>query len=1181
MCFDPVENLPRREEGESLLGLRFILGRAGSGKTHTCLEEMTDHLKAVQGPARLILLVPEQATFLAERALLERMGAVMHGEVMSFRRLARRVLAQLGGALRPELSDIGRQMALASILNDRSDELQLFGALKGTPGFIRQLGATMIELARHGVTPQELCAEQEKRLLQDDILSRKLADLKLIYQAYQEYLARRFTDPEDVLTLASERLKGTSYLEGARIWVDGFSGFSPQEYELLGVLMSRAEQMNVALCLEPEELGRPLDAADLFFPTRSTYHELSELARERQVRQVPPLILPHTPRFQGALALGAIEASLFGSSTRKAPVDIDETCKIVAATDRRSEVEAAGRTLIALARDKGYRWRDMAVILRQTGPYADLVPAIFDRLRIPYFLDKKRSLTHHPLVELTRALLELVGGQWTYETVFRVLKTDFFALTRTEVDELENYCLAYGIRGERWFDGVPWRYLSRFYLDKEEEPREEDISYLNRINRLRQTAVDQLYPFYAMMRRDKQSVTQVASALHRLFDELDVEGRLTQWSQETSAGGDVDMATEHEGVLAAVMDLLQQMVEALGERDVSWSELERVMQAGLEALTLGMVPPALDQVVVGSIERSRHPALRAALILGMNEGVFPLRHEEDPLLSDGEREDLAASGLVLGPTARREQFGEAYLAYIACTRADRFLYLSYPLADEGGKPLFPSPYLMRLGRLFPSLVAEEARPHAKSTHEALSHLSGAADAIAFLAAGLGSGDVNLPSGPVWKHTYNWLLARPDGRRRLAAVFSGLEHDHVSSTLSAGVVDQLWGNPVAASVSRMERFAACPLWHYLSYGLSLKERKVQSVAAPEIGSFMHACLNRFAHYLQEHGWSWQEVEDGQAREIMTDVVQEIIPRLEGEALLRGEQQRFLARVLEKSLVEVVQVIAAQARQGRFEMVASEVDFGHGKRLPPLRVPLGDDHHLELRGQIDRVDVAPGDEGFYVRVVDYKRSGRDLDLTELYYGLSLQLAVYLSVMEEHGHHLLGRPLRPAGLFYQSLYRPLASKEGPPSLEEAERLMRRAYRLRGLMLSDQEALMLSDEGLARAGHESDVVPVKLNQDKTLARHAKVVDEQHMKLLLGYARHSLGQLGRRLVEGDIRAYPYKRKTQRACQWCEYTAACDFDVLLAGHRYRQVTQTDAEQVWNRMAHDVAVRETDGDDEVE
>ncbi len=1154
------------------MALRFILGRAGSGKTWTCLEEIRDELRrSPDGPA-LVFIVPEQASFQMERALFgfgDPAGA-MRAQVLSFRRLAWRILGETGGAARPHLDDLGKRMVLRATLEREKERLEVFGRSAGRTGFVEKLATALKELNLYRVEPEALRAAADdlaRRGLERSTLACKLRDLALVAGDLREYLADRYTDPDDYLTLLAERLPSSPAIRGARVYVDGFAGFTPQEELVLEALLKVAAEVSVALCLDPEELGRRPDEIDLFHATRETHRRLLDTAARAGVTVLPDFILSAASgatRFSASPALAHLEGQFTRPRTETFPADPAPSVALVAAGDRRAEIDAAARELVRLCRDQGYRYRDVAVVVRDLEPYEALINAVFTDYGLPFFLDRRRPASHHPLIELARSGLETAVTDWAADPLFRILKTDLMPLDRAEVDRLENYVLAHGLRGRRWSDGKPWSFR-RGVFDAEggqASPGEEEE--LAHVNRTRERVVGLVGKTIEEWRRAAGSpvpARRLAESLLAWLEALGVAETLAGWGEAAARAGDPAGARQHEQVWNGLMGVLDRLVEALGDRPMTLDEFAGILESGLEGLRLGLIPPSLDQVLVGAVDRSRQPELRAVLVLGVNDGSFPSAVAEDSVFTDQDRDDLMAGGLELGPAARLRSFHEEYLGYIALTRARERLYVSYPLADQEGRPLLPSPLVARMRRLFPALrPASVGLDPGDEPTRALDHLTDARRAALHLVRRLAAARGGPRPSPLWFQVYR-TLARDSARRaRALPVTRALVYANAAAEpLDRDLVVRLYGEPLRSSVTRLERFAACPFKHFLADGLLLRERGVYRVEAPDVGSVFHAALQLFVGQAVKSGADLATMSEGEAAALVDRVVAEVSPRLRDEILLSTPRYRYLGKLLGRTLGRTARTILEHARRGRFQPAMVEERFGAGGDWPALSIELEPGRILQVRGQIDRVDVAESGDRRFLRVVDYKSGRRDLRVEDLYYGLSLQLALYLTVAMEN------RPgSEPAGLMYLRVHDPILRADGPLPEEEREQRKLKQMKAGGLFLSDPEVLRLMD---ARAAGYSDIVPMRLNSDGAVGKTKAAIDGEKMAAILRFTRKQVRSLGRRIAGGEIKVAPYRRGSERPCTYCEFRAACGFDVLLPGCDYRHLS-TEGDQVWRRLTEE-------------
>ncbi|MGE5592833.1 MAG: helicase-exonuclease AddAB subunit AddB [Betaproteobacteria bacterium] len=1189
------------------MSLRFVLGRAGTGKTTLCLNEVREALRKDPCGPPMILLVPEQATFQVERALVNTPDLLgfMRAQVLSFKRLAGRLLQELGGGARRDIGELGKLMVLRSLVRQKASELSIF--VKGSEkyGFAQCLAQTLRELTMYRVSPEELearVAELEKAGLGMTPVALKLHDLAVVVRAYREYLGDKFQDPDDHLSLAASRIADSTLTRGASVWVDGFRGFTPQEYSVLEALFRSADRVSVALCLDPNTIDHPFHDTDVFRPTRETYEKLVALARELGVRVEPAVIL----RAPGASGTGRVTGEGSGTVVRSAPLCHLERefgarrpspfkgepygIRLVAAANPRAEVEAAAREILRLAREDGVRFRDIGVIVGDLEAYHDLIEPIFKDHGIPFFIDRRRPVGHHPLVELVRSALDVVCEDWAYDPVFRCLKTDLVPVSRREVDLLENFVLACGIRGRRWFDDEMWTYtrvsgsgsggLEEISAGGRARPEDDEMTRV--LNEARSKAVAALSDFHGKVTAGGvKPVRDMARALFELLTALGVRERLEEWAREATEAGDVEGAREHQQVWNAVLDLLDEVVEALGEQATDASDFRELMEAGLQGMTLGLIPPALDQVIVGSVERSRHPALRAAFVLGATYDAFPRRVSEGTVLSDQEREMLEERGLVLAPTSRVEQFYEQYYVYVALTRAWDHLWVSYPMADGEGHALRPSPVMAQLKVMFPVLSEEFACDDVPSSPEkALDAITSEAKAAAMLVRHFRGSRGPAKSGPeggeawdpFWLDLYEWLVEDPERRLRASRVLKSLAFTNHVERLGEATARALYPDPIKTSVSRLEAFARCPFAHFAGNALRLAERELFRLEPPGMGTFIHETLRKLVDDLGDER-ALAAMSDAEIDAKVAKIVEELAPRLQNEILRSSARYQYIERVLTRILRRSAKVLKEHACRSEFRSVGREVVFGHGRfeggGLPGLELELDGEQRLLLVGRIDRVDVAQGGGVSYLRVIDYKSSRRSLNLSDVYDGLALQLLVYLAVAEDHSEVLTGGRAEPAGALYFPAVDPLVRASGPVDDDDLESTRKRMLKMTGVIVGGPDVVRLMDTKIQGA---SDIVPAHLTKDGEVAKTggSNVIARERYSVLRKFLLAKVRELSSRIIAGEIAPRPYRRGKFRACQWCDFKPVCGFDILLPGNEYRDAVRLKNDEFWAAVERDVS-----------
>lgn len=1160
--------------------IRFITGRAGSGKSTLVLEEIKTRLEQGEDGPPLVLLVPEQATFRYERELANRIGSggFLRAEVLSFRRLALRVMQETGGAARIHIADNGKKMLLHKLLLHRKDELRAFRQMAGEPGFVERLNGMLVEFKRYRIEPERL---KDEALRADgragqQALSDKLHDLSLLYAAYESAIAEFYVDAEDDLAYLADHFADSSYAGEAEIWLDGFNGFTPMELGALSSVMRHAARVSIALCLDREaNAGERPDELDLFHPTARTCITLKEMAAELSVRIEPGVHLTGAPRYAGSPTMEKLERVLACGDHPARDELSGDGLFLTAAANPRAEAEACARRMIRLARDEGARWRDMVVLVRHPEAYRDVLATAFADYGIPIFFDQKREAGHHPLPELIRAALETVTGGWRYESVFRAVKTgllvhpdgdDAEAAERLQldIDHLENYVLACGIQGSRWTDGEPWRWRPVRSLESEEEERENarQEELLNRINGIRGKIAAPLAGLESRL-KGSANVRQMAESVWMFLEEVDAAGRLEQAAAECRRRGETERARELEGIWNQTVGLLDQLVEMMGDEELKPAQFAELLDTGLEQIKLGLVPPALDQVLVGNLERSRPGTSRHVFLLGATDGVLPSAIKDDGILSERERERLAEAGMELAPGSLRRLLDEEYMIYSAVTLASDSLWISWPQADDEGKALLPADIVRRLRRAFPHVSVDSAGgepPELADAEDFRRQIVHPVQALSLLTNQLKKAAEGVPVSDLWRHVYNWFAASPDRRLMLTSRTASLLYANRESSLSPETSRLLFGQPLVASVSRMERFAACRFSHFAAYGLRLSERKLYRLAAPDVGRLFHGALSLIGKRLMAEGRPWGSLGEEESLLFAADAVDRLAPKLQGEILLSTGRYRYISGKLKQIVGKAAGILAEHGRRGAFEPVGLEIGFGRGEALPPLVFELSDGTRMELAGRIDRLDKAEGNDGLILRVIDYKSSRHRLNMAEIYYGLSLQMLAYLDVAVTHSKRLLGRDAQPGGALYFHVHQPLVRAPHPLDADEAETELMKRYKMTGLITADPETVRLMDQSLQTG--QSLLIPAGLKADGSFYKTSSVATREQWQLLRRHGRRKIRSFGEQILSGRVDIAPYRMGGQTACQFCSFKSVCHFDPSVEGNAYESKVPYPAEEVW-------------------
>lgn len=1140
--------------GGNYMSLQFILGRAGTGKSYTCLEDIRSKLLDDPTGFPIVYLVPDQMTFQSEYDLINTpgIGGMMRAQVFSFTRLAWRVLQETGGMSRYHVNNVGVNMLLRKIIDSKKQDLKVFTRAADKNGFITQMEEMVAEFKRYCVTPETL--EEQKQTVASDnkVLSDKLHDLQLLYDELEKHLFEKYVDSEDYLRLLAEKIPQSTYIKEAEILIDGFHSYTPQELEVLGQLMKVSKKVTIALTIDKAYEVPPHDLS-LFRMTGKNYQSIIQFAQENSIKVEEPILLTSQYRYSSEPSLAHLERYFDERPT--VPYQGQTSITLSQAVNRRAEIEGIAREIQKLARDKNYRYRDIAIMIRNASDYHEMIETIFQDYHIPFFIDQKRSMLNHPLIELIRSSLEVINSNWRYESVFRCVKTDllypFISTLREDMDKLENYVLEYGIQGFKWTNGKRWKYKRIRGLEDSDLPQtDKEREYEDKLNDLRDMIARPLLSLGKRLQKAKDG-REMCEALFLYLEDLEIPAKMEELKLNAELAGRLSEARENDQVWNAVLELLDQYVEIVGDEKVSLTTFSNMIETGLESMRFALVPPAIDQVLVASLERSRLSNIKCTFIIGANDGVLPARPNEEGVFSESDRETLGDAGLQLAPGSRETLLDENFLIYCALTSPQEALYISYPLANEEGKSLLPSPLIKRLKDLFPN--AEEKfymnEPSELPAIEQLEYIVNPDVALSSLATQLQAWKKQYPIQDLWWDVYNYFANHDEMKDKSQLVLSSLFYKNKPKKLSKEITDALYGDHIQGSVSRMEVFQGCPFSHFASYGLQLKERKVFRLESPDIGDLFHAALKNIADFLRKNGIDWRDLTKEQCDKLAIKAVEELAPRLQKEILLSSNRYHYIMHKLQKIISRASKILSDHAKASGFAPVGIELGFGKKGPLPPIRFQLDNGSTMELIGRIDRVDKAESSNGVLLRVIDYKSSQKALNLSEVYYGLALQMLTYLDVIITHSKDWIGTAAKPAGVLYFHIHDPLIHSNKVLSEDKIEEEIFKRFKMKGLLLGDEESVRLMDQSLG-TGY-SQIVSAAIKKDGSFYSNSQVASEEELGYLRNHVRGVFKNTGNRITDGEIDIAPYKLKDKTPCTFCSFKSVCQFDQSLEENKYR------------------------------
>lgn len=1141
------------------MSLRFCFGPSGSGKSHRIYEEIMQ--RAAEEPGRnFLIIVPDQFTMQTQKDLVMRSDrdGILNIDVLSFGRLSHRILEEVGTKEMPVLDDTGKSLVLQKVAADLKEQLPAMGSLLHKQGYIHEVKSAISEFMQYGISTQDmdkLITSAQKR----GALAMKLKDLKTLYRGFQDYIRDHFITTEETLDVLRRSLSKSKILKGSVVVFDGFTGFTPIQNRLIQELMRVCAETIVTVTIGVGEDPYKMDGEQkLFHLSKKTVADLEKLAAEAEVERGEDLFVKGGPnRFAKAPALHYLEQNLFRYQYEPYAGEQQEI-HMFEALSPREEVHQTALYIRHLIREQGMTYRDIAVVIGDLEGYASYVETEFGQLEIPCFLDRTRGIVLNPMIEYIKSALQLYIKDFSYDTVFHFLRSGMADISREEIDELENYVIRTGARGYRTYSRLFTRRTEEMQGNAEGSEQAEEKT-MERLNRIRQQFMDAVEILHM---GSQEKAGDYVSHLYDFLEQNQVQQKLLNYQQQFEKEGDLSRAREYAQIYRLVMDLLDQVYELLGEEEISRQEFADILEAGFGEITVGTIPQNVDRIVVGDMERTRLKQVKVLFFLGVNDGNIPKNASKGGIISDMDREFLIESGTEMAPSPRQQMYIQRLYLYLNMTKPSEQLYLSYAKVNSEGKGIRPSYLIDTVRKLFPAMSVEYPQNRSR-----LEQIEGRQEGARYLAEELREyveGTLPEEERQDFYLMYRAYEADAVGRDLLTrAAF----RRYKESGLSRIVARALYGQQLENSVSRLETYAACACRHFLQYGLSLQEREEFGFEVSDMGTVYHAVLENFAGKLAESNLTWWDFTEDFAAKAVKESVEAYAATYGETVLYSSARNEYAITRMSRILTRTVLTLQKHLKQGSFQPDDYELSFRFAEDLDSIHVDLSEDEKMHLQGRIDRIDVSEDAEHVYVKVIDYKSGNRKFDLAALYYGLQLQLVVYMNAaMEMESRKHPDKEIVPAALLYYHIDDPTIETPVELTDEQINEQILAKLRMNGVVNSDPEVVERLDRYMQ---DKSVVIPVEKKKDGSFSARSGVLSREEMQLISSYVDAKIRSIGREILDGKIAANPYEKGNEEACTYCAYKKVCGFDGSIPGYEKRQLEDLDKQALMQRMQETV------------
>ncbi len=1128
------------------MGLNIVAGRARTGKTTYIYDDINNQINKSNNK-NLILIVPEQMTYQAESELIDRINdhGIMSAEVLSFTRLSYKVLEEVGGLKVQEINSYGKIMLLKQIFEENKEQLKLFNKASKQDGFLREFDALISELKQNNISVEFL--EQILKLKvkenDNDLLNKKLEDIIKIYKEINKRTKDTFFDEEDKIDLFISAVEKSDYIKNSIIWIDGFESFNLQRHRLIKELIRHSKNVTIALNIDASALEniRCTEDWEAFKIVQDTYKTLIKDADcQVNIITVSNNIFREEIKIieQGILSLNAFPYT-----------ENTDNIQIVSSLNPYSETEKTAAKIISLVRDRGYRWRDIAIAVGNMDSYGININKVFAKYEIPCFMDSKRHIMGNPLTKFILSLLDMFIYNFKHDSVFEFLKTGFSSLDYDEVSKLENFALQYGIERDKWFKAFKFNSDNMDYFNK---LREKFTSGLkdsrNKLKGLKTTLDITLFIF-------------------EFLEAYKVQEKIEKQVGIFKRAGLYELSGENAQIWNYVIEIFEQIVLTGADVEITLPEYRKMIEAGFKEVKISIIPPTLDKVTVGEPDKISSKSSKVLFVMGANEGILDSKNTEKGLLLDDERDLLAKSGAKLLNDSDYYLYKEKHMLYKLFTAAQDRITLSYPLGEADGKTLQPSMYADKLKQLFP-LIKEQSDLSCTDEEEKISNSRGTVDYLVEKIRDYVEGD-NIEN--IWKEVYAWYESNE--KHITDFINQGLLYENKALKITKKNLSKIHPTPVTMSVSKLESFAACPFKFFIENVIKPQPRQVQKIEFYDLGNIYHQAVEQFTKGISQTDTDIMELNKDTVHSLSQSCTEKILQdsELDYAAFDANERNRYMKEKIKRLVNRAADTIVEQLKKGSFRPIYTELVIGERDEeigIDPVEIKISDDVSIYFQGRIDRVDMLKKDDKLYINIIDYKSSRKEIDLSDAVQGLQLQLLIYMSAIIKNGEKLFKTKPEIGGAYYFCIDDPMIDAD-EISAEDFEDEIFRQLSLKGYIVEDSDIIVNMDKDI-QDNKKSDVIPVSLNKDGSTSKASKTLTFKEFNCILNKTDEVARELAEKILDGNIDIMPFRKDAgdKTPCVYCGFKGICQFEPSVDGNNYRRIKKLKKDEILSEILNE-------------
>ena len=1111
------------------MSLRIIYGKAGSGKSNFIFEEINKKIKSGE-KNKIYIITPEQFSFTAEKKLMENKKSIINAEVITFNRMAYRVMNEIGGNIHSQLSKCGKAMLIYSILQN---EKKSFNLLNKSDENIDVALRSISEFKKNEITVQDL--KNELNNINDEYLKIKLQDMILIYEKFNLKIENKYIDETDLLSKLALNIDKVDLFKNSIIYIDEFVGYTKQELEIIKKLLNISKEITITFCLNNLELNSNPDI-DIFYPNKITLNKILKLLKKDEKIEI--INLNNLYRFKNN-ELIYLENYLYNTKIKKYEKEI-KNINLFLAKNQYSEIEYVAKNIINLVKKEKYKFNEIAIITKNVNTYSSLFKAIFSKYEIPVFIDEKKDLNQNILIRYILSILEIIIKNYSYESVFNYLKINFLEFDQEDIFKLENYCIKYGIKNNKF---------KKDFIYGINEKNKKEINYLNE---LRKKIINPIINLENKINK-KQNVENIIKEFYLFLINEKIENKLNEKIKKLEKEKNFELAKEYKLSYEIIINIFDEIVNIFNNEKITLDNFYKIFKIGLKNSNLGKIPGTQDGVTVGDTERSRTHKVKAIFIIGLNDGVFPTINKDEGYFNDTDRNILKEQGIELAKGTIENLYDDNFNIYKAFTTAEEKLFLSYSSSDTEGKSLRPSTLILKIKKIFINLKEKS------DILEKDNYFINEKELYENLIFNINNFNEKNNLNNLFLF-YKYFKENKNYKKILKNNLEYIKYLKMPEKIKKENIQKLYGNKLNTSVSKLETFKSCPYEYFLQYSLKLKEKEELKIKNLDTGSFMHEVINSFFEELNKQKINVKNIEEKNIEKIINKIIDEKLQNSKNYIFVATEKYKLLVKRLKRIILKALKYIIISLKSSDFEIIGTEVAFDEKNgKYKPIKIDLEDGKTIEIVGKIDRIDIAEDGNNKYIRIIDYKSSVKDIDFTSIYGGIQLQLITYLDAMCKIEDFI------PAGILYFSLLEQMINSSKKLTEEEMEEKIKNNFKMKGLILADVKVAKMQDNNLMPST-SSKIIPAYMDKNGNLSpKKSNIATKEEFEKLQKYVNNTIKEIAKEILNGNIQLKPYYKNKKTPCEYCIYKNMCGFNSEIFKTEYRFINKKSKEEVLNKI----------------